>query len=222
MTKTIKLLSLTFFLIILTTYSPNNILENKSIIFPIKKIEVQNLKVLEKNKIREELNYLLGTSLLFIQNENLQALLKKNQFIKGFKLKKIYPNTIKIFIEEKSPVAIYFKNKKKFFLFEDGTNVDFKNIENFNDLPIVYGEKKKFNSFYSDLKKIKFPTENVKAFHFFGIERWDIILKNDRVVKLPSKNYLKSLKNFLLIKNKNSFEKYEIFDYRINDQLILN
>ena len=222
MTKTAKLLILIFFLVLFSTYSPNNILENKSIIFPIKKIEIQNLRIIESKAIQIELDYLKDSSLLFIQNENLQAILEKNEFVKSFNLKKIYPNTIKIFIDEKIPVAIYFDKKKKFFLFEDGTLATYKNISNLNDLPLVYGQKIKFKSFFLNLKKTQFPLKNVKAFQYFGIGRWDIVLKSNKTIKLPVKNYLKSLENFLIIKNNKNFTKYEIFDYRISDQLILN
>ena len=42
-----------------------------------------------------------------------------------------------------------------------------------------------------------------------------------KILKLPKKNYTKSLKNFMSIKDKSNFEKYKIFDYRLNNQLVL-
>ena len=48
------------------------------------------------------------------------------------------------------------------------------------------------------------------------------MLKNEKVIKLPVKNFTESLKNFLDLSKENNFEKYSIFDYRIKDQLILN
>ena len=47
------------------------------------------------------------------------------------------------------------------------------------------------------------------------------LTKNNEVIKLPSKNYIESLENYINLKNKSSFEKYKIYDYRINNQLIL-
>ena len=41
------------------------------------------------------------------------------------------------------------------------------------------------------------------------------------LVKLPSNDYLESLNNFLRLEIDQNFEKYKIFDYRINNQLIL-
>ena len=34
-------------------------------------------------------------------------------------------------------------------------------------------------------------------------------------------NYILSLENFIDLQNKKNFDKYKIFDYRINNQLIL-
>ena len=42
-----------------------------------------------------------------------------------------------------------------------------------------------------------------------------------KILKLPEKNYKKSLINFMNIKENTNFEKYKIFDYRLNNQLIL-
>ena len=42
-----------------------------------------------------------------------------------------------------------------------------------------------------------------------------------KILKLPEKNYTESLTNFISIKNKSNFEKYKIFDYRLNNQLVL-
>ena len=67
-----------------------------------------------------------------------------------------------------------------------------------------------------------FPISEIKSFYYFDIGRGDIILKDNRVIKLPVKNFSKSLKNYLELNKKINFEKYSIFDYRIQDQLILN
>ena len=47
-------------------------------------------------------------------------------------------------------------------------------------------------------------------------------MKDDKVVKLPKKDYLISLQNFMSSKKNLDLKKYKIFDYRIKDQLILN
>ena len=45
--------------------------------------------------------------------------------------------------------------------------------------------------------------------------------KNNQTIKLPIKNYEISLQNFIDLKDQINFGKYQIFDYRINNQIIL-
>ena len=44
---------------------------------------------------------------------------------------------------------------------------------------------------------------------------------DDNIIKLPPKYYLKSLKNYMSIRKDENFRKYKIFDYRVNNQLII-
>ena len=91
----------------------------------------------------------------------------------------------------------------------------------YDELPIIYGDIKNFKIFFNNLKKINFPFKIIKKFVFFKVNRWDIELEDERLIRLPSKRYNKSLKNFIQIKNNRNFDKYKIFDYRLEDQLIL-
>ena len=75
---------------------------------------------------------------------------------------------------------------------------------------------------YISLAELNFPISKIKSFYYFDIGRWDIILENDKVIKLPTKNFVASLKNFMKLYEEINFEKYSIFDYRVKDQLILN
>ena len=47
-------------------------------------------------------------------------------------------------------------------------------------------------------------------------------MQDDRLIKLPIKDYLTSLKSYMEFINNSNFENYKTFDYRIKDQLILN
>ena len=47
-----------------------------------------------------------------MDNKEIQKALTQNSFIDGFKIKKKYPNTLKIQIFEKKPIAILFIKKK--------------------------------------------------------------------------------------------------------------
>ena len=216
-----KYLNLLFIFLIFSTYTPNYTNENNSFFFPIKEIQVEGHLVIKKKKLIGELDYLMGRSIFYIDENKINLSIKKFDFIKNFKIKKIYPNTLKFMINEIDPVALYFDKKKLFFLTEDGQSIKYLNLEKFSKLPTVIGKKDNFKIFYQNLKKTNFKMSQIISYRHFEIGRWDIVLEDKRVIKLPANNYLQSINNFLLIKNKNNFEKYKIFDYRIKDQLIL-
>ena len=127
---------------------------------------------------------------------------------------------VKVF--EKEPIAILIdKNKKKFFLGKKIDLIEYKEILKYKNLPIVRGEIKNFKKLLNDLIKVNFPTEQILSYRYFDINRWDIEMVDKKILKLPIKNYTAGLINFMSIKNKTNFEKYKIFDYRLNNQLIL-
>ena len=222
MIKAVKLLSLLILLLLLSTYYPTYKIRNTILIFTIKNVEVENNKVLDSNKIINELENLKGKSLLFVDREIIKSAINKFDFISSFQVKKIYPKTIRIKIFEKKPVAIYIEEKNKFYISEKGDLIKYIEIDYYNNLPLLFGKKTNFNIFFQGLKNANFPITDIKSFHYFEIGRWDIILNDEKIIKLPKENYADMLENFLLIKNDKSFDKYKIFDYRIKDQLILN
>lgn len=141
--------------------------------------------------------------------------------IESFKIKKIYPDTVKIEIFEKIPIAILHDKRKKYFYTNKDEIINFVYINEYKDLPIVIGDKESFQIFIRNLKKIDFPINSIRSFYYYKIKRWDIITNKNQTIKLPTKNYNKSLKNFMNIIKNESFSKYKVFDYRINEQLIL-
>jgi cell division protein FtsQ len=165
---------------------------------------------------------LYDKNLFFLNNKTIQEKLKNEDFIESFSTKKIYPNTLKLMIKEKKPIAILQNKKKKLYISDKGNLINFINIEAYNDLPVVFGNGREFYSLYKNIQNIKFPLEMIKSFYSFESGRWDLIMHDNKVIKLPIKNYLLSLENFMLSKANSNFNDYKIFDYRIKEQIILN
>ena len=206
-------------LVLLTTISS----QQKLIIskFNLKTIIIQNNLLLEDKDIKNLLIPIYNKNLLFLDNTEVKKILMQNSFIESFNIKKKYPSTLKVEIYEKKPIAIIFKKKKKFYLSEKIDLIEFKNLPNYQTLPYVLGNADNFKIFYTNLKNINFPLDIITKYIFYESNRWDLETKNNQVIKLPSENYTKSLENYLKLKSKNNFEKYKLFDYRINNQLIL-
>jgi cell division protein FtsQ len=212
---------LPLFLILLTTYAPkSNFILNSN--FNIKKIIIENNSIIKTIEIREKLSFLYNENLFFLSTKKVKERLTTIDFIESFTLKKIYPNILKVSVIEKKPIAILQEKKKFFFISDKGQLINFLDEDIFDDLPMVFGSYSSFFALYKDLQNIKFPIKEIKSFYFFESGRWDLLLHNDKVIKLPIKNYLSSLKKFMKVKNNKNFSSYKSFDYRITNQLILN
>ena len=86
---------------------------------------------------------------------------------------------------------------------------------------LVFGNKDQFKILFESLNEINFPNKIITKYILFESNRWDLETVNKKIIKLPNKNYTKSLENYLKLIKNNNFNKYEVFDYRIPGQLIL-
>jgi len=216
-----KLYLLIFFFFIFTTYNSKEQKKSFSIIFPIKEIIIENTLAVNLIKLKSELDFLRKTSLFFLKEEKIVEVMDRHEFISNVQLKKKYPSTLKILVFEKIPIATEIKDKKRYYVTKNGEKVNYTRIENYEDLPTIFGNHKNFSSFFNDLEESNFKINEIKAFYYFDIGRWDIVLKNKKTIKLPEKNYQNILLKVNSILDDVSFSKYKIFDYRIKDQLIL-
>ena len=210
-------------LLLLFLFSTFNIKFNKTFFsnLQIKDITIENNKIIKEEEIKEKLSFLYKTNFLFLRTKNIEKKLKEIQFIESYQIKKIYPNNLRIKIIEKKPIAIIQRMKQKKYFTDRGDLIDFRDIKKFKDLPIVFGDEKSFSTFYLNLKNINFPIEEIEKFYLFKSKRWDLLTLKNQLIKLPVKDYNKSLLNFISLKDQAIFEKYKIFDYRIKNQLIL-
>ena len=216
-----KLYLLIFFFFIFTTYNSKEQKQSFSIIFPIKEIIIENTLAVNLIKLKSELDFLRKTSLFFLKEEKIVEVMDRHEFISNVQLKKKYPSTLKILVFEKIPIATEIKDKKRYYVTKNGEKVNYTRIENYENLPTIFGNHKNFSSFFNDLEESNFKINEIKAFYYFDIGRWDIVLKNKKTIKLPEKNYQNILLKVNSILDDISFSKYKIFDYRIKNQLIL-
>ena len=206
----------------LTTFNPSNFYSGLQF-FKIKKIEVKNIVILDSIKIKNLfIEEFYESNLLILNKEKIDKILRENELIEYIEFRKIYPSKLVVKIFEKKTIAIINYKQNKFFLTNNGEEIEFFRNPSLEKLPNIFGKQKNFLEIYSALQELDFPISKIKSFYYFDIGRWDIMLKNKKVIKLPVKNFTSSLKNFLDLSKENNFEKYSIFDYRIKDQLILN
>ena len=190
-------------------------------IFAIKKITIENNFLLKENDIKKSLKPIYDKNLLQLNNKEIKKILLQNSLIDSFKIKKKYPDTLKIEIFEKKPIAILFDKKQKFYISEKIELIDYNMLSIDNNLPYVLGNKDDFKIFYDNLRKIKFPFNSVKKYILYENNRWDLETLNNKTIKLSPENYKDNLEHYLNLINKKEFKNYNLYDFRIKNQLIL-
>ena len=207
------------FILFSTFISQNKFTTNK---FGIKEIKIENNEILDDQELIKIFSFLYNKNIIFLSSYELKKNIDQNSFIEKIEIKKIFPDKLVIKVFEKKPIAILVdEDQKKYYLGEKTDLIEYRNIMKYESLPIVEGELKSFKKLFNNLIKINFPTEEILSYRLFKLNRWNIEMTDKKILKLPEKNYTESLINFINIKNKTNFEKYKIFDYRLNNQLIL-
>ena len=216
MKKKLVVASLLFFIFTTITFREDISISK----FDVQKIQIKNNSLIDENELKKLLTPIYRKNLIFLKNREIQEALKQNNLIEDFSVKKKYPDTLIIKIFEKKIIAILFK-KKNFYLSDKFELIDFKDFKNYKNLPQVLGTEDKFKIFYNNLKQNNFPIDSIKKYILYESNRWDIETFNGKKIMLSSKNYIQNLENFLNLKKEVDLINYKIFDYRIENQLIM-
>jgi len=212
-----------FLLIFLTTYSYHDKKKSFSSFFFVEEIQIEGVKNSNKEELERRLYKIRGKNIIFLSEKDFNEIIKDMNFINYLKIKKIYPKKIKVTVIEDLPIGVYLNDSgERYLLLENNKIIKDYNYESGN-LPQVYGEGalEKFSDFYSSFQKTGLDLKLVKQFNYYDINRWDLLLKDEKLIKLPPENYKKSIVKFLEIYEKNAFKKFKVFDFRIKNQLIM-
>ena len=213
-------------LIFLTTYTPselNKFPQKKNFFLKIKNIVILDNQLISKEKINEKLAHIYGKNILFIKEKDLKDPLNQVKFLKTIEVKKKYPDTIVIKVNESKPIAIVFKNSKKYLL-DDISNLHDFNQDLYQDtFPKIFGENadKNFVQFFNLLKNNGFPIDKIREYYYFQIGRWDIKLLNKKIIKFPSKKIVPAIERSVKLLNREDFKKYNLIDLRMSNEVVV-
>ena len=218
----ILLVALTF----LTTYSPNELNvfpKKKNFFFKIKNIKIVNNHLIDENRIIEKLTEIYEKNILFVGKNDIERPLKSIEFLKKIEIKKKYPNTIIIKVFETEPIAILFKENRKYLLDSSSNLIPFNKNMLFDDLPSIFGARaeKDFINFFNQLENNNFPKHKVKNFYYFQIGRWDLELLNKQIIKFPANKVPEAIQRSIELLARKDFKNYNIIDLRIHGKIVV-
>lgn len=163
-------------------------------------------------------------NIFFLNKENINKIINSNTLIHDYEIFKRYPHSLDINVKRTKFLARIKDNKNFFLIGSNGKLSPIEHKDKSDYLPFIFGKPKidQFLKFKTIIDSSKFEYKDIDSIFFFSSNRWDIQLKNELLVRLPSKNIKKTLdlvSDFLIENTNNSIK---IVDARIQNQIILN
>ena len=114
-----------------------------------------------------------------------------------------------------------FLDGKKFYIGKNGKLTEISLVKKEYNLPQVFGsfEVNEFLKLQNILNRNGFNLDQIKKYYYFKSNRWDI-QNNDVILKLPSQNIEKSLKNYRSLLSSDKDIKTRLIDLRMKNKII--
>ncbi len=209
-----KIIFYLFIFIFLSTIFNFKIVKSIKDLFKIKNIEINN------EFYFEEFDNLFEKNIFNLKKDDILNTIFKFPILESFKVNKIYPNKINIILKETKPIAKTYINNDLFYI---GENKNFfKGKKNIEKILLVTGitDKKTIILFLEDIKKSNINYNSIEKIIYFPSKRWDIVLKDKTILKLPSVNTHEKIKIAKVLLDKKEI-RGKVIDLRINNKVIL-
>jgi cell division protein FtsQ len=137
------------------------------------------------------------SSLLFLDAQAAREGLEKLPLIKSAQVRKLFPDTLSVAIEERKPFALWQRDGVVSVIADDGTVIDNSVDQRFADLPLVVGDgaDKHAREIVSIVRDTPSLEGRVKGATLVSQRRWNLTLDNGVIVRLPENDPARALKS---------------------------
>jgi len=213
---------LIYLFLLLLVGSINNINFNGLKLQNINNINITGLDIKDKYTLVKQIENFNLNNIFSIKKIDLMNEIESNSLVENYSIFKRYPSSLDINIEKTKYLAKINKNGQTFYLGSNGKFItnDFSN----NQLPYIFGNPDVIE--YFKIKEIidnsKISYTEIKNLYFFPSKRWDLELRNDKLIKLPNDDTNLALNLAIEFLYDNEFNDNKIIDTRIKNQIILD
>ena len=188
----------------------------------IKDINISGLSEIEKNKLLESFSSLNLNNKFYLEESEIREKIDANNLVENYSIKKKYPFSLEIQINQTKFLANFHKENEIFFVGSNGKLIKTNNRK--EELPTVFGQydDKSFFSLFNAIENSNFDLKQIKNFYFFKSGRWDIETNSGMLIKLPRQNFQQNLDLSSKILNSDKFDEIKILDLRQKNQVIIN
>jgi len=192
-------------------------------LFYINNIEIIGRDRSSKKILSEVLKPYENKSLVSMNLKNIQNEIEKIAWIKDVIVRKVYPKTLSINIEEYSPSAVWKRGSEYYVLDEYGFRIEkIKSNEFQNYFQIKgMGADKKLKNLLDKLYNHPDILNQIDYANFVSRRRWDLHYKNGARILLPENNITESLSllDSYIKKNKLIEKGHKKIDLRVEGKI---
>lgn len=186
---------------------------------------IRGNKNLDNNDIIECLDADVGTPVLALDLKKIHGNLEQLNWVENVSVRRCLPKTMEVNIIEKEPVAIWQNNQKLSLIDSEGSIIVSDKIENFVGLLHVVGDNANIHAHSLKEELMKQPEifENVTAAVRFGDRRWNLILRQNITVKMPSSGFDDALNYVAKLNKKGKLfdQNYKMLDLRNSEKYFI-
>ena len=183
--------------------------------FEIKNILISGTHNLSQDYLRNIINNQNHINILNVNLHRIYNKIIENSWVEETYVERILPDTIKIKVLEKKPIAIWQNQKGNKLITVNGDVISHANVNKFkNSFPIIKGEKSKENisTILKILETNKNFAKNIWSLTFINQRRWDLHFNQGLIVRLPSKDVIKAWQKIIKLQT-----NYNILNLRLTE-----
>jgi cell division protein FtsQ len=193
--------------------------------FSLKNIYVEGRENTDSGLLMALINAEQGMPLFSLDPHKIRDALSSIAWIKTVSVKRVFPDSLYIVIEERKPAAFLLEDKKLQLIDRSGYVITSKNIERFKDLLIISGDGAPDNvsALLSTIEGAPEVAVRLDQARFVSGRRWDLVLQNKVTVNLPEKDVALALQRLLKAHEQDDIldKKIKNIDVRQQDRLII-
>ena len=183
--------------------------------FKIKNVLISGTHNLSQDYLRNIINTQNHINILNVNLNTIYNKIIQNSWVEETYVERILPDTIKIKVLEKKPIAIWQNHKGNKLITINGDVISHANVNKFkNSFPIIKGEKSKENisTILKILETNKNFAKNIWSLTFINQRRWDLHFNQGLIVRLPSQNVIKAWQKIIKLQT-----NYNILNLRLTE-----
>ena len=183
--------------------------------FKIKNILISGTHNLSQDYLRNIINTQNHINILNVNLHSIYNKIIQNSWVEETYVERILPDTIKIKVLEKKPIAIWQNQKGNKLITVNGDVISHANVNKFkNSFPIIKGEKSKENisTILKILETNKNFAKNIWSLTFINQRRWDLHFNQGLIVRLPSQDVIKAWQKIIKLQT-----NYNILNLRLTE-----